>query len=55
MAKKTAKGVTRKGRITAAEAERLNKIRACSAGLPARSEPPPTGNPRHGGEDPCGP
>lgn len=28
MAKKSAKGVTRKGRITAAEAERLNKIRA---------------------------
>ncbi|MHB0957590.1 MAG: hypothetical protein ACYC0X_26215 [Pirellulaceae bacterium] len=28
MAKKAAKGRTRKGRITAAEAERLNKIRA---------------------------
>ena len=55
MAEKTAKGVTRKGRITAAEAERLNKIRACSAGLSAQSEPPPTGNPRYWGEDSRGP
>lgn len=39
MAKKAAKGVTRKGRITAAEAERLNKIRA-----QARQEFPPDPN-----------